>query len=268
MQEYNSIDQRLHLLCQILAKVAANHVPDKEDYSHTNLGFDTLRKRIQTRWIKITGERIFLAIDLDDFSFVWVNETLETINSISIHGKTLTQLENEVLDSLHHIGIKSEGFSIDLKYNIAEYTFIHEPFGHLEEKALNSWISYRKLANEVCGELLGAVNTAEEIRIWPHHFDTGIYTEIDKKLGIGFALAMKDGLVDAPYFYMSGYGLKHEINMDNLPDLSSGTWKSGDWKGAVLSLSDLDKLAVDKRIEIVSYFITQTLDWYLEVTKK
>lgn len=45
MLEYINVDQHLHLLCQIQARVAANLIPGKEDYSHTNLAFDPIGKR-------------------------------------------------------------------------------------------------------------------------------------------------------------------------------------------------------------------------------
>ena len=49
------------------------------------------------------------------------------------------------------------------------------------------------------------LQTNVEARIWPHHFDTGIYAMPNEDIGLGFGLAMNDGLVGEPYFYLAAY---------------------------------------------------------------
>ena len=44
-----------------------------------------------------------------------------------------------------------------------------------------------------------------------------VFFTIQNQLGIGFGLAIKDNLAHAPYFYLSGYGLKNELKMTKLP---------------------------------------------------
>ena len=64
-----------------------------------------------------------------------------------------------------------------------------------------------------------------EVRIWPHHFDTGIYLEVNSKLGIGFGWAMADKMIDQPYFYFTPYGLNgHKLLTENLEDPEHGFW--------------------------------------------
>ena len=120
MQEYINVDQRIHLLCQILAKVTANFVPEAADYSHTNLAFDPIGKRIHTRWINVEKGRIFLSLDLAEFSFHWINDGLAILETISISEKTLVQLEREIQSSLHKVGINSSELPVETKYEIEE----------------------------------------------------------------------------------------------------------------------------------------------------
>lgn len=268
MQEYINVDQRLHLLCQILAKVTANLIPEESDYSHTNLSFDPIGNRIITRWIKIENSKICLALNLNKYSFQWINDGFQVIKNIFISGKTLTQLENEIQSSLSIVGINSKELLINLKYEIEKYSFIDMPFEVLNKESLDLWIYYRSLANAACDELLRYINAKEEVRIWPHHFDTGIYKDITSNLGVGFGLAMKDNLVDSPYFYLSGYAQKGKPAMKNLPKLEYGFWETGDWKGAVLSLSQLNKLDRPKRKVVLKEFIKRTLSWYSDTSIK
>ena len=262
MQEYNSIDQRLHLLCQILAKVTANFIPEKEYYSHTNLAFDPMGKRFLCRWIDTGTGKITLSLNLTTFSFQWVNEGLNVIKEVSIPGKTPIQLESEIETSLQQVGIKSTDLPLELKYEIEQYPFIHVPFKQFNEDALNSWMYYRTLANEACDGLLKFLNDDGAVRIWPHHFDSGIYIEIDGKIGLGFGLAMKDSMVNSPYFYLSGYPLKDQVEMANLPTLNLGKWYTGDWKGAVLPIGAIDKMNVHERSIGIHLFIQQAFGWY------
>ncbi len=93
----------------------------------------------------------------------------------------------------------------------------------------------RKNANQACYDLLGYLQCESEVRIWPHHFDTGIYTPINDQLGIGFGLAMRDEMVGAPYLYFSAYGLNdHTLDYAEFEPLTNGHWINQDWKGAVL----------------------------------
>ena len=268
MQGYVDIDQRLHLLCQILAKVTANFIPEKEDYSHTNLAFDTISNRISSRWMQNSKGNVFLALNLDSSMLQWINESLQVIGEFKITGKTFAQIESELLSSLTSVGFDSNELSAKLKYEIEEYPFKDLPVESMGKESINSWTTYRSLANQACEAFLNHINGKEEVRIWPHHFDTGVYKEIRAKLGIGFGLAVKDSLANTPYFYLSGYGLQDKMVLKDLTDLEYGSWKTGDLNGAILSLTALEQIQDQQKIKVINSFIKSTLDWYLNNSLK
>jgi len=111
MLEYDNIDQKLHLLCQILARVTANFLPEKEDYSHTNLVFDPIAGRISSRWMENAQGKIFLAIDIRNSRFQWINDSLNVTEEIIIKGKTLAELETEIASALMSVGFESNKLS-------------------------------------------------------------------------------------------------------------------------------------------------------------
>ncbi|MCG8310311.1 MAG: hypothetical protein MI975_23150 [Cytophagales bacterium] len=260
MQEYVNVDRKLHLLCQVLAKIAANLIEETEDYSHTNLGFDPIGRRIFTRWINSEKGDISLCVDLNRFSFQWIDHGLRVKKEIPISGKTYGQLESELEFSASEFGYGPELYKKPLKYEIEDYPFKEAIYRSLPKDGLNDWIKFRSSANTACEHLLEHLNATAEIRIWPHHFDTGIYTVLSGKLGVGFGLAVQDSMVNAPYFYLSGYPLDGGLKMENLPKLKDGYWETGAWKGAVLPLNIL--YDQEDTYAVIDNFILSSFSWY------
>lgn len=268
MQEYIELEQRLHLLCQPLAKIAANLLPEKEDYSHTNLGLDVLTKRILTRWIPNGQHQVCVAIDLKSESMQILDHTFRIIASHEIRNKTLAKLEHELQKNLNELGLLEEGFQMELAYAVEDYGIAGDPFQSFNTNELERWISHRSMANTACQRFLLHLNYYEEVRIWPHHFDTGMFTKIGGDLGIGFGLAVKDSLHDAPYYYLSGYAGKKGIEMDGMPELEYGSWHVEKWKGAALPLTNLEGIPFENQWQILTEFIFSTCNWYVTTNSR
>ena len=136
-------------------------------------------------------------------------------------------------------------------------------FDDIGKRILGRWIDGPKGKMILGLDMLGYLQAESEIRIWPHHFDTGIYTMVSDNLGLGFGLAMKDALLGEAYFYISGYGAESPLEYQNLPNLSAGRWESGEqWKGAVLPLSDLPDSSHEEAIQVIRSFIKEATDWF------
>jgi hypothetical protein len=265
MLEYIHTNQRLHLLCQILAKITATYVPEKEDYSHTNLAFDPFTGRLNSRWMEAANGQVYLALNIYESTFQWIDQFLNVIDEIHIKDTTIDELEAETMDSLHKVGLPSDKSRVDLKYEVEDYPFSNIPFNELDKAGVEIWAECRTMANHACQDILNYVNASVEIRIWPHHFDTGIYFTVKDQLGIGFGLAIKDNLAHAPYFYLSGYGLKSKLKMRKLPALPAGRWITGEWNGAILPFDELEQTAQQKS-DVAKSFSQSALRWYLNST--
>lgn len=266
MLDYNEIDKSIHQLCQIIAKANRSFVLKEADDGHTNLYFDPLTNRILGRWINLGKQSVILALDLYGFEFQWLNKSLHKLASISIEGKTSEEVELEIVDTLPEIGLENVGvnkisFIEPLHFEIPEYTFAKTSFTEFPESAVRMWSDYRKYANEVCFLVLGYLQAESEVRIWPHHFDTGIYADYNQHVGLGFGWAMADSLVDQPYFYFSAYE-KGELGIysESLPKLTYGEWHiSSSWKGGVLSMDFIELLSKNK----VKTFVREVANVYL-----
>lgn len=267
MQEYNDTDIRLHLLSQLIAKVGRTYLPKKEDDSHTNLYFDSLGSRLLGRWITSGNGRVVLSLNLDTLCFEWLDSSLRVLYDAETIGYAYAEIESQLSGHIEKLGLNPAGFSENLHFKIPEYSITQEPVDLLIDDGLAEWKFFRSLANDTCGWLLGYLQQQAEVRIWPHHFDTGIYFTPNDRIGIGYGLAMKDSMVGSPYLYFSGYAQKRTLHYENLPTLDAGRWEvDGPWKGAVLplaELADLDESGEYSVTESVENFIRSATDWAL-----
>lgn len=264
MQEYSNTDKQIHWLSQVIAKVNKALVTEKEDDSHTNLYFDAVGKRLIGRWIDTPKEKILLTLDIVHHRFEWLDSRLQNQSVVGIENKELKVLEQEVREYPKSLGLNTDKIAAPLHFEIPDYKIRTIQEGELTEKSLNSWCKIRELANFACLAVTGYLQAESEIRIWPHHFDTGIYCQVTKSLGLGFGLAIEDTLVGEPYFYLAGYSSGNSIQYKDLPDLIAGKWLIGEhWNGAVLTLSEIYDLPSDIALEKINKYIKKSADWFL-----
>lgn len=258
MQEYDYTDQQIHQLSQTIAKFNRSFAEPMDDDSHTNLGFDALGKRLLGKWVNTSHGKVIMSLNLVDFIFVFHNASWQKLKVVDIVGNTQSEIEAVIQNYLPELGLDSNAFIQPLHFEIPVYEFNSKPYSALSQNGMNQWITHRTLANDACQWLLNHIQIHTETRIWPHHFDTGIYAQTSSKLALGFGLAMKDDVLGAPYFYFSGYGLNgHEIPFDVNHKLKHGKWVvSEHFKSAVLPLESASKANI-------SDFTSEVLDWYL-----
>lgn len=260
MQGYKTTDQILHQLSQLIAKVNKAYLPHQPDDSHTNLYFDEVGQRITGRWFPEKGSRHLVVFDLLKWEYQILDENLKVVDSISQSGKTVAQSEDMVSKALKELVFSVEKLGGSLHFEIPKYPFLEEKIHKPKSIDLEKWIQIRSMANQANRLLLGYLQQEAEVRIWPHHFDTGVYVEVNSGLEIGFGLAMADSMIDTPYFYLSGYSLKNKTwNWEKAKELNAGRWIVTDnWKGAVLPITQtpIEKLQI-------SDFIKSSLAWYI-----
>jgi len=264
MQEYNNSDRQIHWLSQLMAKANRAYVPELEDESHTNLYFDALEKRILGRWFDAPNGKIILSLNLQSLSFQWLDAKQNILHEVSVLNKGMEQLEKSVSDYPGSVNMRTEAFLRPLHFEIPDYKIEELSREDISDEGLGNWICFRDLANRACQDMLGYLQLESEIRIWPHHFDTGIYTQVTDYLGLGFGLAMEDTLVGQAYFYISGYNGESPISYQNLKPLGAGKWISSEhWKGAVLPLNELPDSSSEKALKMIHLFIKETTGWFI-----
>lgn len=260
MNDYIKTDQILHQVCQLIAKVNKAFLPHLPDDSHTNLYYDEMGRRITGRWFTWETQNYILDFDLQEWAYRLLDERLNLILQIPHADKTIDQAQKELMDKLKDKGISADLLSDPLHFKIPSYKFSNQMISSPSPEELFLWGKVRSQANNYCRQFLGYLQKEAEIRIWPHHFDTGVYVELDSSLGLGFGLAMADSLSKTPYYYFSAYPLgEKKLTWGNEEKLKIGKWivEEG-FQGAVWPVnggfSENDRL-LD--------FIEVPIKWYL-----
>jgi hypothetical protein len=248
-----------------VAKANRTFIPKKEDDSHTNLYFDTLGHRITGRWIEAANREILFTLNLADQSIDIIDHRQETLASIPTASFTMSEVEEKIEKQLSQLGLNPKGYSDSMHYGMPDYGFSDKVIPTIDQSDLLEWASYRQIANEVCRILLGYSQTQAEIRIWPHHFDTGIYIDASESVSIGFGLAMQNDLASCPYFYMTGYPKSGALNYEKAPNCADWKWELGeDWKGAIMPLDMLEGKSIDDQKLMVRRFLMETYTWFIK----
>ncbi len=224
--------QQLHLAAQYLAAAGISFLDKKADDSHTNLGFSTTQKRLETWPLDANGQ--MLALNYENFALEWTSQNLV----LSLAGKTHAEVVQWLVQSAQELGLKGQ-YTFDLHYKLPYGLGPEETFGNPDGKRIQELITLRSMAQEAISEFLWDEGLSSEIRIWPHHFDTGAFTALNDGSGksIGLGLAIPDTIVDDLYFYISGYRGHNSLNTWAFKALTRGKWVNDGFKGAVWAAS-------------------------------
>jgi len=249
----NTIEE-LHLAAQYLSATAISFVEKKEDDSHTNLGWSSVKKRMETH---VFGEGCQLALSLKTGHLEWLKDGKVTANTDlqdRRHAQNLSWIKKEAAKH----GIKEEfsySFHYDLPYKKLEFNHTYN-FKEADLKVISERLS---LAKKAFKAFIKEVKVKGESRIWPHHFDLGFYGPLNKEANVlmGAGLAIPDDLVNDFYFYASGYKDEKPISTKDLKGLTNGEFKAN-WNGATLSSKDISA-------EDAQQFLTESCTTYLNV---
>lgn len=226
--------RQLHLAAQYLATAAKSFLVVKTDDSHTNLGFSVEEKSIQTWPFDDLGTK--LCLNYEQFSLEWKSHEN---NSYLLDGKTHEETVNWLNQTSKTLGFEKP-YQFDLHYDMP---YSMNPTDKFEKSDVQELIELRTLAQNALKALLEKEQLTSDIRIWPHHFDTGAFCVLDDGSGksIGMGLSIPDTMIDEHYFYISGYMGHDSLDTSTFEDLHHGKWLNKGFKGAVLPASKVNE---------------------------
>ncbi len=235
------MEKMMHLAAQYLAAAGISFVQKEADDSHTNLGFSTLDGSMYTWPLNVAGD--VLALSYNTFGLEWRSHGSTTSFKLdgSTHGEILEWIQQRVADARLDKPF-SYKFHYDLPYTIADgFTF-----KLLDTDRLKELMHLRILGQLALEAFLKQEQLVSEIRVWPHHFDTGAYAPLKDRpeRAVGLGLAIPDTLVNDHYFYISGYNGHEGMDTSGFGKLEHGTWHNNGFKGAVLPATGTDQNTV------------------------
>lgn len=232
--------EQLHLAAQYLATVQISFLDKKEDDSHTNLEFNYHSGRLETWPLNSNGLKLVLSYET--FSLGWIDDENAIGEIFSLDGKNHSNVLAwlELKPKEHKL---NGNYRFDLHYELPYELTDEYEFKISDKRELSKLKEQRVLINTVLEQVLKDQNLKSEIRVWPHHFDTGAYSVLpdSNEIAVGFGLALPDALIDDFYFYISGYKGHTAIDVSGFTSLSQGNWISKGFVGAVLSATKISK---------------------------
>ena len=226
----DTIEKQLHLASQYLAAAGISFLPKEDDDSHTNIGFNTDGGYLETH--ALSGNSDKLILNYKGFNLEWRSNKgsevfkldgathKEVVKWISDRG--LTALNKEYKFKFHY----------DLPYEIDDAS----TYSLSDVEKLNELMHLRILAQFILERIDSHYKLNASIRIWPHHFDTGIYASVQNTgITVGLGLAIPDSVCDDHYLYITGYKNGNAMDVSTFDELSIGDWKSDGFTGAVLN---------------------------------
>ncbi|UJH68193.1 hypothetical protein [Allomuricauda sp. SCSIO 65647] len=228
--------EQVHLVAQYLAMAGKSFLKEKEDDSHTNVGFVTETKFLETWPLNENGTK--LQLDLLNFSLSWSSNK----SALSLDGKSHKEVITWITETAQATGIR-KAFNYQLHYTLPYSTTDTFKYQRFNQDHLVELAQLRTLADTVIRSFLKEEGLQSNIRIWPHHFDTGAFAHLKDGSGksMGLGMAIPDTLVDEHYFYISGYHDHGAIDVSRFAPLRHGEWKNEGFKGAILPVSQADE---------------------------
>lgn len=225
------MEKMMHIAAQYLAAAGISFLEKQPDDSHTNVGFSVEDRTLFTRPLLSSG--LTLQLSYDRFSLEWVTDGQQR-SHMALDGKSHQQVLTWLRGSSEAHGLDKPyryGFHYELPYSVTDdFVFRMDP------TELKQLAAMRTTAHQAVHRLIEQQGIDSEVRIWPHHFDTGAYGALPETgVSIGLGLAIPDSVSETHYYYLSGYDSDGIITPEGFATLPYGRWHTSDYKGAVLS---------------------------------
>ena len=234
-----------HWAAQYLAMAAKTYLTAREDDSQTNLSFGTPPNCLATH--PLSGENNRLLLHLE-------SGLLELENckqpALFLENKS----HEEVCQYLKDV-FESAGYPVQYRFEL-HYSLPYLLEGSFEEWAKDPFmIDLRTQAHRVLEEVSRLLGFCQEIRIWPHHFDSGAFGPCDQIPGLffGIGLAIPDEAIDCHYYYLSAYFESKIVEPPAECLLAAGEWTQAEFKGALLAVNSEE---IRKDEEVLQFFET------------
>ena len=257
INDLNQADRVLHSLAQLIALTGTNQLAAQPDDSQANIIWNSDQTRLEGQSFEHKNQPLRLVIDVPTFSLQFLDENDNLLATFGAENKTPAETMDWWQTAMQGWGFNPKK---PLNYQL-DTTPIAQKTQYVRPAGLNTWSDWRTVANQTLADLNKASGQTSDIRIWPHHFDTGVYYSIPDELGkeraaiwAGYAIA--DQVSSEPYFYLSGYNRQHPVDFTKASKLAIGHWLAGpDWQGACLLVSQITEP------EQITRFLTESYAW-------
>jgi len=228
------IDEQIHLAAQYLAAAGISFLPKKSDDSHTNLGFIADSGEVETHSLSENNDKLIL--NYNTFSLEWKSNSVKKVFELdgATHKEVLQWVTETSKEQLN------KGYNYDLHYDLPYSITDADTYSLSDANKLKELMHLRTLSQFIIEKIDEHYKLDTSIRIWPHHYDTGLYDAVPgSDISVGLGLAIPDSVCSEHYLYITGYKNGKAIDTSGFDKLSKGEWKSEGFTGAILDATGI-----------------------------
>lgn len=262
----------IHYASQLMAIAGRTYGEPADDDSSTALIYDCNKEFLTGVPLGIEKPFTF-GLDLTQFSLFVLNDQNERLYNFPMTGKSLLMAFDFISKHLKDAGFDTSILKLSMHYELPGFGFKPEYiFGEISPESHRLHSNLRNNFQVLSHMLTHVFTSVSKILVWPHHFDSGvlIHTGLmhnkQHEGTIGLGLAIADGMINEPYFYVNQWSAKGIKYPKKLPALPAGEWSYGKWKGAYLTLSELIKeKSNEKQFKRAGAFFSSAIETSLKL---
>lgn len=244
----------LHIAAQYLASAADLVLPKQEDDSHRNFAWNPITSALETHYF--SDQHLRMVLSYEDFALFFVNQNNEILMEFDLGGSQHSEVMAWLIRTWKELNLHGNyrfHWPSNLPLDAIEesYTF-PKPNEELFEM-LEIYAEERTMAQRAMIDCLKPKN----IRVWPHHFDTGALEVIEESedgtllKSISSGLSIADSMVNEDYCYVSFWSKDGGLELNKDLPCGEGEWiEDGHYQGAILRM-------IDPEIEVLKAFFDE-----------
>ncbi|MDX2413753.1 MAG: hypothetical protein QNK33_01060 [Bacteroidales bacterium] len=248
-----------HHAAQYISLAGKYLIRKEEDDSNTNMQYIPDKNMLLGNFLP---NSIRIGLRLSDLNLCLVQTDYSCSKEIPVIGKTRVLVQEELKQALSSTGIDTSGFNNKLHYKMPSHKVLNgEKFALKYPEQLEDTSIMRSNAHFALEKVLELLGNIPDIRVWPHHFDSGTIIPLGKNStgsltsSIGIGWAIPDSMASEPYFYLSYWRKDGAIDLSELESPEGSQWLVKEWNGAILRHSELIKFQKsDDQIKLIQNF--------------
>ncbi len=230
----------LHQALQLVAMTGKYFIPETADDSHTASRW-IAGKNLQLGGMIHSGKQDFhVGLSYPDFALQLHTTNLEIMTAFPLNGKTFAEAFQWLWNQLKMQQLDAGKLLPKMHFDIPDHPVKHgEPFRVEDIEHMIELARHRTNGHLLLHYFRQLLQRDEDILIWPHHFDEGLYLPLTYEgempaSSISFGLAMPDFYYPEPYFYITAWGKEKKTDTIDIRLTPPGHWHRQDWLGQVL----------------------------------
>jgi hypothetical protein len=271
MEDLNKAIMICHQAAQLIAMTGKHLIPAKKDDSHTSM---TYKKGLSLLLGgKIAGKQAMrVALDIRTLNLMILTDKLEMLAEFNLNGKYLIEGFDFLKSELLSLGADTSKMNMKMHYSLPYQSLADIEIEMFSAPAFKQHALLRENAELMLRFFSDIFINTDKVRVWPHHFDTGIILYKRKNssgqhittVGAGFSMA--DEMIDQPYFYINYWSGNGITKSSNFPTLEHGEWGKEGWNGASLKIQELYNYSdPEEQVNMLSKFYSTAVEHAIEM---